>query len=84
MKDQLVYDPTLAWRRGYIGTVAGVNVFYRQDLDEGTLYVGTNKAITVFNKTGVQTEIAARAGGATGGANLRMNDLSLASITSPS
>lgn len=75
MKDQLVYDPTLAWRQGYIGTVAGVNCFYRQDLEAGTLYVGTNRAVTVFNKTGVQTEIAARTGGVTGSANLRMNDL---------
>ena len=75
MNNQLVYDPTLAWRRGYIGTVAGVNCFYRQDLAENTLYIGTNKAITVFNKTGIETEIAARGGGASGNANLRLNDV---------
>lgn len=74
MKDQLVYDPDKAWLRGYVGEVAGVTLFYKQDATAGTAYVGTNKAITVFNKTGVITEQAARAGGATGAANTRMND----------
>lgn len=74
MKDQLVYDPDKAWLRGYVGEVAGVTLFYKQDATAGTAYVGTNKAITVFNKTGVITEQAARAGGTTGAANTRMND----------
>ena len=74
MKDQLVYDPDKAWQRGYVGEVAGVTLFYKQDATAGTAYVGTNKAITVFNKTGVITEQAARAGGTTGAANTRMND----------
>lgn len=74
MKDQLVYDPDKAWLRGYVGEVAGVTLFYKQDATDGTAYVGTNKAITVFNKTGVITEQAARAGGTTGAANTRMND----------
>lgn len=75
MKDQLVYDPEKAWLRGYVGEVAGVTLFYKQDATDGTAYVGTNKAITVFNKTGVNTEVAARAGGADGAANKRMNDV---------
>lgn len=70
----LQYVPEHAWTPGYIGDVAGVTVYYRQDLAAGIMYVGTNKAITVFNKTGVQTEQAARAGGSTGAANTRMND----------
>lgn len=74
MKDQLVYDPEKAWMRGYVGDVAGVTLYYKQDATPGTGFVGTNKAITVINKTGVITEKAARAGGEDGAANTRMND----------
>lgn len=70
----LQYIPEHAWTPGYIGDVAGVTLFYRQDLTNGVMYVGTNKAVTVFNKTGVQTEQASRAGGQYGAANTRMND----------
>ena len=70
----LQYVPEHAWNPGYIGDVAGVTVYYRQDLTAGVMYVGTNKAVTVFNKTGIISEQAARAGGSTGAANTRMND----------
>ena len=70
----LQYVPEHAWNPGYIGDVAGVTVYYRQDLTAGVMYVGTNQAITVFNKTGIISEQAARAGGSTGSANTRMND----------
>lgn len=73
-KDQLVYVPEHAWTPGYVGEVAGVTLYYKQDATAGTIYLGTNKAITVFNKTGVNTEQAARSGGQTGTANTRMND----------
>lgn len=72
MKDQIVYDPRLAWEQGYVGSIAGVALFYKQNLPENIMYVGTKEAITVFNKTGVNTEIAAR--GKTE-ANTRMNDV---------
>lgn len=70
----LLYIPEHAWSPGYVGDVAGVTLYYRQDLTAGVMYVGTNKAVTVFNKTGIQSEQAARAGGSTGAANTRMND----------
>ena len=73
-KDQLVYVPEHAWTPGYVGDIAGVTLYYRQDLTAGVMYIGTNKAVTVFNKTGISTEQAARAGGSTGAANTRMND----------
>lgn len=60
MKDQIVYDPRLAWEQGYVGTIAGVALFYKQNLPEKIMYVGTKDAITVFNKTGVNTEVASR------------------------
>ena len=61
-------------RTGYVGTVAGVNLYYKQDAVEGVIIVATRKAVTVFNKTGVNYERAARDGGANGTANTRMND----------
>ena len=73
-KDQIVYVPEHAWTPGYVGEVAGVTLYYKQDAVPGLIYVGTNKAITVFNKTGVETEQAARSGGVQGTANLRFND----------
>lgn len=75
MKDQLEYDPALAWRTGYVGTVAGVSLYYKQDLAANTIYVATRQAVTVFNKSGVNVENAARSGGSTGTANLRLNDV---------
>jgi hypothetical protein len=74
-KDQLEYVPEHAWNPGYIGEVAGVTVFYKQDSTADTIYVGTNQAVTVFNKTGVDVERAARSGGVDGTANKRLNDV---------
>lgn len=73
-KDQIVYVPEHAWTPGYVGEVAGVTLYYKQNAVPGEVYVGTNKAITVFNKTGAETEKAARSGGIDGTANKRMND----------
>ena len=75
MKDQIVYDPRYAWTPGYVGSVAGVSLYYKQDAVEKNIVVGTRKAVTVFNKTGVNYEVAARSGGTTGSANLRFNDI---------
>lgn len=72
MKDQIVYDPNLAWSQGYVGTVAGVALYVKQNASEKMIYVGTDKAVTIFNKTGVNTEVAARAKDE---ANKRMNNL---------
>ena len=74
LKDSLQYVEAYA-RTGYVGTVAGVNLYYQQAMTAGTIYVGTNKAVTVFNKTGVDVETAARSGGADGTANKRLNDV---------
>lgn len=72
MKQQLVYDPTLAWAQGYVGTVAGIALFVKKNATQKLIYVGTDKAVTIFNKTGVNTEIAARAKDE---ANKRLNDI---------
>lgn len=44
-------------RRGYIGTVAGVNLYTKKDAVEGYIYGGTRKAVTLFNKKGVEMEM---------------------------
>lgn len=85
MKDQLKYDTRLAWEQGYVGTIAGVALFYKQNLPAKTMYVGTKDAITVFNKTGVNTEIASRD---EQNANKRLNNIFarkyyIAALTNP-
>lgn len=74
LKDELKYVEAYA-RTGYVGTVAGVNLYYKQDAVDGTIIVATRRATTVFNKTGVDVENAARGGGQAGNANTRMNDI---------
>lgn len=43
-------------RTGYVGTVAGVNIFTKKDADKGTVIVATGTAVTLFNKKGVEVE----------------------------
>ena len=74
LKDELKYVEAYA-RTGYVGTVAGISLFYKQDSTTGVIMVGTRDAVTVFNKTGVNVEYAARNGGTQGTANIRMNDV---------
>ena len=52
-----------------------MNLYYKQDAVDGTIIVATRRATTVFNKTGVDVENAARGGGQAGNANTRMNDI---------
>ena len=43
-------------RTGYVGTVAGVNIFTKKDADKGTVIVATGTAVTLINKKGVEVE----------------------------
>ena len=43
-------------RTGYVGTVAGVNIYTKKDADKGTVIVATRSAVTLFNKKGVEVE----------------------------
>lgn len=43
-------------RSGYVGTVAGVNIYTKKDATEGTVVVATRQAVTIFNKKGVEVE----------------------------
>lgn len=55
LKDDLKYVEAFA-RNGYIGTVAGVNLYTKKDATEGTVIVATKGAVTVFRKTGTEME----------------------------
>ena len=55
LKDDLKYIEAYA-KTGYIGTVAGVNLYTKKDATEGTIIVGTKEAVTIFNKKGVEME----------------------------
>lgn len=55
LKDDLQYVEAYA-RSGYIGTVAGINLYDKADATEGEIIVGIRGAVTIFNKKGVETE----------------------------
>lgn len=55
LKDDLKYVEAYV-RSGYVGTVAGVNLYTKQDATPGTIYGGLKDAVTMFNKKGVEVE----------------------------
>ena len=55
LKEDLQYVEAYA-RQGYIGTVAGINLYDKADAKEGEIIVGIKGAVTIFNKKGVETE----------------------------
>ena len=55
LKDDLKYVESFA-RTGYIGTVAGINVYTKKDVTEGEIIVATKEAVTIFNKKGVEVK----------------------------
>jgi hypothetical protein len=59
LKDDLKYVEEYA-KHGYIGTVAGINLYTKADATEGEIIVGTKGAVTIFNKKGVEVELPPR------------------------
>ena len=53
--EDLKYVESFA-RAGYVGTVAGVNIYTKKDAVAGTVIVGTREAVTIFNKKGTEVE----------------------------
>lgn len=47
-------------RTGYVGTVAGINIYTKKDATRGTICTATRQAVTIFNKKGVEVEQADR------------------------
>ena len=67
LKDDLKYVEAYV-RQGYVGTVAGVNLYSKADAAEGTIYGGTREAVTLFNKKGTEVEQKRDA-------NVRLNEI---------
>ena len=55
LKDDLKYVEAFV-RQGYIGTVAGWNLYTKKDAVENTIVGGTREAVTLFNKVGTEVE----------------------------
>jgi hypothetical protein len=55
LKESLQYVEAFA-RSGYVGTVAGISLYTKADADEGTVIIATKEAVTLFVKTGIETE----------------------------
>lgn len=55
LKDELKYVEAFA-KQGYVGTVAGWNLYTKKDAVENTIVGGTREAVTLFNKRGVEVE----------------------------
>ena len=43
-------------KNGYVGSVAGVNIYTKKDATAGSIYMATKEAVTLFNKKGTETE----------------------------
>lgn len=71
LKDELKYVEAFV-RSGYVGTVAGVNLYAKKDAVAGTIVGGTKDAVTLFNKVGVEIEQPERS---SDDANVRLNTI---------
>ncbi len=71
LKDELKYVEAFA-KQGYVGTVAGWNLYTKKDAVENTIVGGTREAVTLFVKKGTEVEQPPRAADE---ANIRKNSI---------
>lgn len=71
LKDELKYVEAFA-KNGYIGTVAGIDIYTKKDAVRGTICTATKKAVTIFNKRGTEVEQPPRD---SSDANVRLNTI---------
>lgn len=55
LKDTLQYVEAFA-KNGYVGSVAGINLYAKKDATKGEIIVATRDAVTIFNKKGTEVE----------------------------
>ena len=55
LKEDLKYVEAFV-KNGYVGTVAGINLYTKKDAAPGTIVIGTKEAVTLFNKKGTEVE----------------------------
>ena len=72
LKDELKYVEAYA-RSGYIGSVAGVNLYDKADATEGEIVIAIKGAVTIFNKKGVEVELNTKGNRSEDAANKRIN-----------
>lgn len=72
LKDDLKYVEAFV-RSGYIGTVAGTNLYVKKDAGEDAIYLATKEAVTMFNKKGVEVEAYTNGNRSAADANIRKN-----------
>lgn len=74
LKDDLKYIEAYA-KTGYIGTVAGVNLYTKKNATEGTIIVATKEAVTIFTKKGTEVEQIGKNKRSETAANVRENNV---------
>lgn len=74
LKDDLKYVESFA-RSGYVGTVAGTNLYVKKDASDDEICLATRKAVTMFVKKGVESELYQVNNRSAEDANVRKNTL---------
>lgn len=74
LKDDLKYVEAFA-RTGYVGTVAGVNLFTKKDATKGEIIVATRQAVTLFLKKNTEIEQVTNRNRSETAANVRLNTI---------
>ncbi len=74
LKEDLKYVESFA-RQGYVGTVAGINLYTKKDATEGTVIVATKEAVTMFIKKGTEVEQVTKNNRSETSANVRKNTI---------
>lgn len=74
LKDDLKYVESFA-RTGYVGTVAGTNLYVKKDAGNNEIAIATREAVTLFLKKGTETELYQVNNRSDDAANKRRNDL---------
>lgn len=72
LKDELKYVEAYA-RAGYIGSVAGVNIYDKKDAEDGEIVVATKEAVRLLVKTGTEVEQITKNARSETAANVRQN-----------
>lgn len=77
LKDDLKYVEAFA-REGYVGTVAGTNIYVRRNVEESEdefIAFATREAVTLFVKTGTEVELYQANNRSADDANVRKNTI---------
>ena len=72
LKDELKYVEAYA-RAGYIGSVAGINIYDKKNAEDGEIVVATKEAVRLLVKTGTEVEQITKNARSETAANVRMN-----------